>query len=843
MTVYTQFGIFFLQLVFAASEIIAGALLMREALRRRGQRHLILFSVFFLIVGVGALLWFFGGFFSAQGFDGIGRALVAVFPIFTVIGSFFLACAFIQMYVAGIWKKLLLAAALILAVLALAVGEEQATEAFGIYIAAGNARSFATSYSYWALTNAVGAVLSFRACRRSKHDGKTMCGADRFLLVGCLLTIVAGLTSYLFIGADLWGGVIITYTLFILSVTYKYLGANSKNHPDQGVARHPENAVRGTLMGKVLLVSALFFALMTFVLLASTSNFFIRQSLTDQDERIRMEISHAAKEIRGDLDTMRFDAVVLAQRGESLAALAGDSAAFGRLSESLSIRSADASLTVADTRGSVIIRSGRDDRTQSLSGSLVMERALGGRADAAIEWDDVIGTWVIRGASAIRDEAGATRGVLMISRPLLGWSFLSCPLGQVMPISGCGFVSRSGEIVSASGVVPDAVTLERFRSSAAANAGIGSGNTDEIYRFVVHHVSSVAGESDGFMYIYITQAGIEADIIRFLSAVIVVTALFLFIALVLLAFGMALLLRPLLMLKGVADRVAGGDYGISVDYSSPDEIGRLAAAFNRMSLTIRDRTRSLNERMREQSDFLSHTVKEIRGPLNIFRWTLEMLRFGDVGKLTDEQMELLEQMNQTNERVNIMVNDLLSVSRMDKGVLKLARGPVAMEDVIDDVAGELTMKIREKKIDFYWKRPDEPLPKVLADGRRLVQILSNLIGNAVKFTDMGGHVFVSVSEADDSGPAGRRGKFVHVQVEDNGRGIPEEQHNLVFSRFFRARNVLGEEIEGTGLGLYIAKCLVDMHGGEMWFESEENAGSKFHFTIPVADEGGSGASS
>jgi len=842
MTVYIQFGIFFLQLVFAASEIIAGALLMREALRRRGQRHLILFSAFFLIVGVGALLWFFGGFFAAQGFGGIGRALVAIFPIFTVTGSFFLACAFIQMYVAGIWKKLLIAAALILAVVALAIGEEQATEAFGIYIAAGNTRSFATSYSYWALTNVVGAVLSLRACRRSKRNGETMCSADRFLFVGCLLTIVAGLTSYLFIGVDLWGGVIITYALFILSVTYKYLGANAKNHPVQGILRRPENVVRGTLMGKVLLVSTLFFAFMTFVLLASTSNFFIKQSLADQDARIRMEIGYAAKEIGDDLDTMRFDAVVLAQRGESLVALTGDSVAFGRLSESLSIRSADASLAVADTRGNIIIRSGRNDGTQSLSGSLVVERALGGRADAAIEWDDVIGTWVIRSASAIRDEAGATRGVLMISRPLLGWSFLSCPLGQVMPISGCGFVSRSGEMVSASGVVPDAVTLERFRSSAATNAGIGSGDTDEIYKFFVHHVSSVAGESDGFMYIFISQDGAEANIIRFLSAVIVVMALFLSIASVLLAFGVALLLHPLLMLKGVADRVAGGDYGVSVDFSSPDEMGRLAAAFNRMSLTIRDRTRALNERMREQSDFLSHTVREIRGPLNIFRWSLEMLRFGDVGKLNDEQMELLEQMNQTNERVSAMVDELLSVSRMDKGVLRLTREPLAIEDVIDDVAGELTMKIREKKIDFYWKRPDEPLPKVSADRRRLSQILSNIVGNAVKFTDKGGHVFISVSDSDVSGPTGRRGKYAHVQIEDNGRGIPEEQHKFVFSRFFRARNVLGEEIEGTGLGLYIAKSLVDMHGGEIWFESEENVGSKFHFTIPAADEGGDGVS-
>jgi signal transduction histidine kinase len=125
---------------------------------------------------------------------------------------------------------------------------------------------------------------------------------------------------------------------------------------------------------------------------------------------------------------------------------------------------------------------------------------------------------------------------------------------------------------------------------------------------------------------------------------------------------------------------------------------------------------------------------------------------------------------------------------------------------------------------------------VSVDKKRVYQVVMNLVGNAVKFTDKEGHIFVSVSEADSSGPSGREGRYIHVQIEDNGRGIPEDQQKYVFKRFFRARNVLDEEIEGTGLGLHITKHFIDMHGGDIWFESEENAGSTFHFTVPIVED-------
>lgn len=837
MTVYVQFGIFFLQLIFAAAELIAGVLLAREALRRRGQKHLSLFSIYLVLVGTGALMSFLGGFFDSQGFREIGSVLSSLFVVFVVVGSYFFGLAIVNLYANRRSRRLLNIILLVTAVIALLVGERAMIQAFGVHIGVGGAESFVVSYAYWILMNLFAIPFALVSCRKSRLESGFTCRADQLIVIGSLLQVLAALLTALFLKTDVLSGAMLVYAVLTLSVIYKYLGTNAKGHPDADIARHPQNVIKATLMGKVLLVSALFFALMTSMLLASISDFFVERSLADQASRTRAALSYSADKIQDLHDSAMFDAMMLSQYGFGLRVLSGDVEAMGKMGESVGFRDDDRWLDIVDSRGDIVASSlGRVGEGQSLSDSMAVISALDGKSDAVTEWDSSIGTWVVRAASVITDSSGAARGAVVVSQPMLELPLSICEGGQAMPMSGCGYVSASGEIIISSGAVPDALTFESFRSSINAQTGFGGGETEDLFGFSVKDVKDTLGEYDGFVFVTVTRQDYENEQFRILSAVVVVMTLFLVIASILLAFGMALVLRPLKMLKVVADRVSGGDYGISVDYESPDEMGRLAAAFNHMSRTIRDRTKSLNERVREQRDFLSHTAHEIRTPLNIFRWSLEMLRFGDTGQLNKEQMELVEQMHQTNERIRIMVDELLAVSRMDRGGIKMSREPIAIEDVIDEVAGAYSVKIREKTIDFYWRHPDEPIAKVFADKKRLYEVITNLIGNAVKFTGKEGHIFVTVSESDVSGPGGRDGRFIHVQVEDNGRGIPEDQHKFVFKRFFRARNVLGEEIEGTGLGLYISKNFVEMHGGEIWFESEESAGSTFHFTIPVAEE-------
>jgi signal transduction histidine kinase len=839
MTVYVQFAIFFLQLIFHVTELVMGILIGREALRRRGQKHLALFSMYFTILGVGGLLWFLGGFFESQGFLGAGETLSSLFVLFTIVGSVFFGFAFTRLYLSTFWRRFMNVILVITAVLVWLITEGTATEAIGVYFAVSTEVSFIIMYGYWFMTNVLGIVLSFRSAYREKKKTGIIRHDDRFILVGCLLSIAGAILSELIIRAGHWEFSMLVYAVFTIAVIYKFFGATAKHNPDPAIVRNPYVVFQGTIMAKVLTVSAAFFAILTFMLLASTTNYFVDRSIAEQEARTRLTLATTAREVSKFYADLEYESALLSSCTDVRDILTASHGSSGRLADMLSSHGNTRWLDVVDTRGRVVVSTFEEHAKgmDMLESDLVVS-SLEGTALSGTVWSDDISTWVIEAVSPIILSNGSIGGAVVLSAPLLDWSLPECIGADLVPASGCGFVSMAGETITSLGVTVDALTLQSFRSSISAETGYGHGQNNQYFSYSASPVRDSNGKWVGFVYSVVTQDDITKELFRVLSAIVIVIALFLAIALILLAFGIAILLRPLRILKTVANRVSKGDYGISLDYESPDEIGKLASAFNRMSLAIKDRTKSLNEKVREQRDFLSHTAHEIRTPLNIFRWSLEMLRFGDTGKLNNEQLELVEQMHQTNERMRSMVDEMLIVSKIEEGNVRLTREPVAIEDVIDEVAGEFSVKFREKMLDFYWKHPDDGLPKAKADRKLLSDVLANLVGNSVKFTDKEGHIFVAVSEMDTSGPGGRAGQYLHVQIEDNGRGIPDDQHKLVFKRFFRARNVVGQEIEGTGLGLYISKNIIEMHGGEIWFESDENLGSTFHFTVPVYSKGG-----
>jgi len=297
------------------------------------------------------------------------------------------------------------------------------------------------------------------------------------------------------------------------------------------------------------------------------------------------------------------------------------------------------------------------------------------------------------------------------------------------------------------------------------------------------------------------------------------------------------LFRPLMELRDAARRTEKGQYDARVLYDAQDDLGELARAFNRMVAAVGDRTQRLKRTLQEERDFMIHTAHEMRTPLNIFRWTTEMMSGGDTGRLTREQSELVEQMHQTTMRLLALVQNLSDAAGLEGGQLLIKRDFHAVEEAVDEATGILVLRAHEKGIKLQWSRPRKALPKAYCDRDRLVQILLNLVSNAVKFTQRAGRIEVRVSERDDSGPGGTKGRWIEVEVEDNGRGIPVKEQARIFTRFFRSPEVVKQEIEGTGLGLYITKDLVERHGGRIWFESKEGAGTTFHFTLPVEKEG------
>ncbi|WP_426756264.1 ATP-binding protein [Myxococcus sp. Y35] len=231
--------------------------------------------------------------------------------------------------------------------------------------------------------------------------------------------------------------------------------------------------------------------------------------------------------------------------------------------------------------------------------------------------------------------------------------------------------------------------------------------------------------------------------------------------------------------------------------------------------------RDAQEAIRVRDDFLSIAAHELKTPLTPLKLHLQRLRqdgvLGDAPHARHVDKSLMQV-----ARLSGLVNDLLDTSRIQAGRLTLKHGPIPFQELASDVASEMRLASAHHHVEF--DAPDERLV-VLGDGDRLAQVLVNLMENAFKYSPSGGTVRVRVR---------RDGGHVRVSVQDEGIGIPQDQHERLFERFFRAHNAPISGFGGLGLGLYICQDIVERHGGRLWVESELGRGSTFHFTVPLA---------
>jgi len=240
---------------------------------------------------------------------------------------------------------------------------------------------------------------------------------------------------------------------------------------------------------------------------------------------------------------------------------------------------------------------------------------------------------------------------------------------------------------------------------------------------------------------------------------------------------------------------------------------------------LHDVTREkLIEKMK--TEFVSISAHQLRTPLSAIKWTLKMLLDGDLGPITDEQREFIEKTYKSNERMINLINDLLNVTRIEEGRYLYKPVLAQIENIVQSVIDSRKEEIKRKKLKFRFKKPKKKLPKVKVDVEKIGLAISNLIDNAIKYTLAGGKVTVSLEYTK---------KEIEFSVKDTGVGIPKDQQGRIFSKFFRGANVMRMETEGSGLGLFITKQIIEAHGGKIWFESEENKGTTFHFTLPIKE--------
>jgi len=281
----------------------------------------------------------------------------------------------------------------------------------------------------------------------------------------------------------------------------------------------------------------------------------------------------------------------------------------------------------------------------------------------------------------------------------------------------------------------------------------------------------------------------------------------------------ALLLRqltgPLKRLDTAAQQIACGELSIRVPVSSTDELGHLARSFNEMA-------RSLEKSEQVKHRMIADVSHELRTPITVVRTGLEGLRDGLL-EPTPENFAALHNKILLTAR---LVGDLQQLALADAGQLSIKRGPCDLGELVEQIRATVGVELEDRGVALHVDLPVD-LPRVSADRQRIEQVLLNLLANAMRYTPSGGVVNISAQQSGEN--------MVQVSICDSGPGLSEEDLEHVFDRFYRAdpsRARESDESSGAGLGLAIAKALVEAHGGQIWAQNPPEGGACFHFTLP-----------
>lgn len=278
-----------------------------------------------------------------------------------------------------------------------------------------------------------------------------------------------------------------------------------------------------------------------------------------------------------------------------------------------------------------------------------------------------------------------------------------------------------------------------------------------------------------------------------------------------------LVIDPITFIDAGLERLSGGDFDVEMKVLGLKEIANIASGFN---FTV-SHLKKLND---AKTGFISVASHQLRTPLTSMRWFSEMLLAGDAGEINEQQQSFVQRIYEGTARMVDLVNLLLQIARVEAGRVRIVPKPIDLRSTTEEVLQTIKTSIDAKSQKVEIKVNPDPFPAIPLDKEVIWQVIQNLLTNANRYSPKDGTVFISIVQ---------KGREIEYSVKDQGIGIPEDQRNRIFEKFFRAENALRSVPEGSGLGLNLVKLLVEGWNGKIWFESEVGQGTTFFFTIPL----------
>ncbi|HUI11694.1 MAG TPA: ATP-binding protein [Bacteroidota bacterium] len=396
------------------------------------------------------------------------------------------------------------------------------------------------------------------------------------------------------------------------------------------------------------------------------------------------------------------------------------------------------------------------------------------------------------------------------------------------------FVRRDGAVVFDSELPLDSLVqvenhLHRPELEGSRSGGVGmnrreSATVHEEFLYAATMVTDAPGNARDTVYVRVARPFTDIQALdRQVQLIIwIIGALSILVIAVVSARASRGITRPILEIATAARAIREGDLARRIPVTTGDEIGTLAAAINDMAETLGNDITQLRKLERVRSEFLGNVSHELRTPIFSLQGFLETLLDGAVDDPSVNR-EFLEKAHRHASRLNTLLNDLIEISRIESGEMKMSFRFLPLSALLDDVKEEMSPSAARKNLSLTVDAGACAADQVYGDKERLKQVMINLLDNAIKYTDPGGQI--SVGARRDGATT------LAVEVTDTGSGIPAQHLSRIFERFYRVDKDRSREVGGTGLGLAIVKHIVEAHGGTIRVESTVGKGSTFIVTL------------